>query len=131
MARVMVIEDEALLVASYERALRRGNHQVIPIHQGDGVVERTRAERPDLILVDIGVPGLDAPGFIRSVKQDPAMASIPIIVVSGMIPDREALDVLQPGWIEDVWLKPVRMERLLQRANAIPGTAPQSSCATP
>jgi hypothetical protein len=33
--------------------------------------------------------------------------------------DHEALAQLAPGWIEDVWLKPVRMERLLQRANAL------------
>jgi len=119
MARVMVIEDEALLVASYERALRRGQHSVIAVHEGTGASARARAERPDLILLDLGVPGLDPPGFIRAVKQDLATAAIPIIVVSGMTVDRELLDRLDPGWIEDVWLKPIRMERLLQRANAL------------
>ncbi len=119
MARVMVIEDEALLVASYERALRRGQHNVVPVHDGARALDRARAERPDLIFLDLGVPGLDALAFIRALKQDPATASIPIIVVSGMTLDRQALARLEPGWVEDVWLKPVRMERLLQRANAV------------
>ncbi|HYB73476.1 MAG TPA: response regulator [Candidatus Sulfotelmatobacter sp.] len=122
MARVLVIEDEALLVASYERALRRGQHTVIPLHDGAQAAARARAERPDLILMDLGVPGLDPVGFIRALKEDAATSSIPIIVVSGMTMDRQALAQLAPGWIEDVWLKPVRMERLLQRANAL--TAP-------
>ena len=122
MARVLVIEDEALLVASYERALRRGQHTVIPVHDGARAAARARAERPDLILMDLGVPGLDPVGFIRALKEDAATSSIPIIVVSGMTMDRQALAQLAPGWIEDVWLKPVRMERLLQRANAL--TAP-------
>jgi CheY-like chemotaxis protein len=119
MARVMVIEDEALLVASYERALRRGQHRVIPVHEGTRAAERARSERPDLILMDLGVPGLDPPAFIRAMKQDDATAAIPIIVVSGMMMDPEMLTGLEPGWIEEVWLKPVRMERLLQRANAL------------
>jgi CheY-like chemotaxis protein len=119
MARVMVIEDEALLLASYERALRRGRHAVIPVHEGAGAAGRAQAERPDLILVDLHVPGLDPVAFIRALKGDPATALIPIIVVSGITPDRQMLDQLSPGWIEEVWLKPVRMERLLQRANAI------------
>ena len=119
MARVMVIEDEALLVASYDRALRRGQHTVIPLHEGTEAAVRARAERPDLILMDLGVPGLDALAFIRALKQDGATASIPIIVVSGMTLDHQALGELEPGWVEDVWLKPIRMERLLQRANAL------------
>lgn len=125
MARVMVIEDEALLVASYERALRRGQHTVIPVHEGAQAVARARAERPDLILLDLGVPDLDPLGFIQAVKEDAATAAIPIIVVSGMTLDRQVLARLDPGWVEDVWLKPVRMERLLQRANAVTGTSPR------
>ena len=119
MARVMVIEDEALLVASYERALRRGQHTVIPVHEGSQAADRARAERPDLILLDLGVPGLDPLAFIRTLKEDAATGSIPIIVVSGMTLDRQAMARLEPGWIEEVWLKPIRMERLLQRANAL------------
>ncbi len=119
MARVMVVEDEALLVASYERALRRGQHAVIAAYDGRGAAARALAERPDLILLDLGVPDLDPSGFIRSMKQDPATASIPIIVVSGTAADPAFLAQFDPGWIEDVWLKPIRMERLLQRANAL------------
>lgn len=118
MARIMIVEDEALLVASYERALRRGQHAVIPVYRGEGALGQAQAERPDLILLDLGVPGLDPVGFIRALKRDPGTAPIPIIVVSGMTLDREALTQLEPGWVEDVWLKPIRMERLLQRANA-------------
>lgn len=123
MARVLVVEDEALLVASYERALRRGQHTVVPVHEGAQAAARARAEHPDLILMDLGVPGLDPVRFIRTLKEDAATAPIPIIVVSGMTMDRQALAQLEPGWIEEVWLKPVRMERLLQRVNAL--TAPR------
>jgi CheY-like chemotaxis protein len=119
MARVMVVEDEALLVASYERALRRGRHAVIAMHEGSQAAARALAERPDLILLDVGVPGLDPVAFIRTLKQDPATATIPIIVVSGVALDDRIQAQLQPRWIEDVWLKPIRMERLLQRANAL------------
>lgn len=120
----MVIEDEALLVASYERALRRGRHSIIAVHEGSRAAARAQAERPDLILLDLGVPGLDAAGFIRTLKQDPITADIPVIVVSGMTLGRSVLAQLRPEWIEDVWLKPVRMERLIQRANAIPPGKP-------
>ncbi len=126
MARVMVVEDEALLVASYERVLRRGQHTVIAAYSGGGAAARALAERPDLILLDLGVPDLDPSGFIRSVKQDLATASIPIIVVSGTAADPAFLAQLEPGWIEDVWLKPIRMERLLQRCNALPAARPPS-----
>jgi CheY-like chemotaxis protein len=121
MARVMVVEDEALLVASYERALRRGQHIVIAAYNGRGAAARALAERPDLILLDLGVPGLDPLGFIQAVKGDPATASIPIIVVSGTAADPALLAEFEPGWVEDVWLKPIRMERLLQRANVLAG----------
>ena len=120
MARVMVVEDEALLVASYERALRRGQHAVIAVHHGAEALRRAQAERPDLVLLDMRVPGLDPAAFIRGLKEEPATASIPIIVVSGMTVERQDIERLEPGWIEEVWLKPVRMERLLQRANALP-----------
>jgi CheY-like chemotaxis protein len=119
MPRVMVVEDEALLVASYERALRRGQHAVIAAYDGRGAAARALAERPDLILLDLGVPDLDPSAFIRAVKQNPATAFIPIIVVSGTAADPAFLDQFEPGWIEDVWLKPIRMERLLQRVNAL------------
>jgi CheY-like chemotaxis protein len=81
---VLCVDDEPLLTASLSRLLRRWGAQVLTASHGREALEvlaRT-AVRPDLIITDLKMPVLDGDGLIRALRLDPALAAIPVAVLS-------------------------------------------------
>jgi two-component system cell cycle response regulator DivK len=114
MARIMVVEDnEPSRDALGRRLVRRGS-EVIEAADGLEAVARAHSDHPDLILMDLGLPGIDGWEATRQLKQDEAVRHIPIIVLSAhaMIKDRNM--ALAAGG-DDFDTKPVKFQSLLAK----------------
>jgi two-component system, cell cycle response regulator DivK len=98
------------------RLLRKGYEVVLAVN-GLEAIERTSAERPELILMDLSMPVLDGYEATRRLKEDGETASIPIIGLSAhaMVGDREK--ALAAG-CDDYDTKPVELPRLLGKVEA-------------
>jgi len=114
MATILVVEDNEPSRNVLSRRLERRGYRVLLAVDGWQAVSVAHASKPDLILMDLGLPGIDGFEATSQLKQDAATRHIPIIVLSAhaMTNDREM--ALAAGG-DDFDTKPVRFQSLLAK----------------
>ena len=85
MARILVIEDNAATMKLTTLALRNAGHTALCAIDAEAGLVLARTGQPDLILMDVLLPGMDGLTAVALLKADPATAAIPIIVLSAML----------------------------------------------
>jgi two-component system, cell cycle response regulator DivK len=118
MSRILYVEDNEDNVFMLTRRLRRHGFDVSVAPDGERGVAMARAERPDLILMDLSLPLLDGWEAARLLKETPETWSIPIIALSAhaMAGDREK--AIAAG-CDDYDAKPVDLASLLSKIRAL------------
>ncbi len=117
MPKILVVDDDEMNRDMLSRRLLRKGYEVVLAVNGLEAIERTAAERPELILMDLSMPVLDGYEATRRLKGNGETASIPIIGLSAhaMVGDREK--ALAAG-CDDYDTKPVELPRLLGKVEA-------------
>ena len=120
MPRILMVEDNEENRDALSRRLQRRGFEVLMAVDGLQGVAMAKAERPDLILMDMNMPELDGWEATRQIKADPATASVPVIGLTAhaMTGDRER--AIAAG-CTDYHTKPVEFPRLLGQIEAILG----------
>jgi two-component system cell cycle response regulator DivK len=118
MATVMVVEDNELSRDALSRRLARRGYRIVLAEDGAQAIELARSERPDLILMDLGLPRIDGWEATRQLKADPATRRIPIIVLSAHAMTNDRDKALQAGG-DEFDTKPVRFQPLLNKMEAL------------
>jgi two-component system, cell cycle response regulator DivK len=113
---VLLAEDHEDTRRVYGLILRHYGYQVEEATNGEDAVELTRAWRPNLVLMDIGLPGIDGWQASRILKSDPETHAIPLIAFSARV-DSTA-DLAGRPTFDGYILKPVSPLELVQRVNA-------------
>jgi CheY-like chemotaxis protein len=118
MTRILYVEDNADNVYMLSRWLKRQGFEIAVAVDGERGVAAARDDRPDLILMDLSLPGVDGWEATRRIKAAPATRAIPVIALSAhvMAGDRER--ALAAG-CDDYDSKPVDFERLLAKIRAL------------
>lgn len=118
MARILYVEDNDDNVYMLRRRLERHGHEVIVATDGEGGVVLARAERPDLVLMDLSLPVMDGWEATRSLKAAAETRAIPVIALSAhaMPGDRER--ALAAG-CDDYDCKPVDLPSLLAKIDSL------------
>jgi CheY-like chemotaxis protein len=118
MAKILYVEDNEDNVYMLANRLRRSGFDVLAAENGARGLATARDERPDLILMDLSLPGLDGWEATRRLKAMPETAGIPVIALSAhaMAGDRE--QALAAG-CDDYDAKPVDFARLLAKIRAL------------
>ena len=78
--KIVIVDDDVLVRESVRLALDHAGYFVIAVGEPQRVLETVRLEKPDLIVMDLYMPGLDGRELIRSIKADPKISSTPVIV---------------------------------------------------
>ena len=114
MTTVLLVEDNEMNRDMLSRRLERRGYEVVLAEDGDQGLQRAAHTRPDLILLDMSLPGIDGWEVARRLKADPATATISIIALTAhaMAGDRER--ALQAG-CDDYDTKPIDLSRLLDK----------------
>ena len=84
MATVLVVEDNAANLKLVTMLLEHVGHSVLSAVDAEAGVSLARSQRPDLVLMDVQLPGMDGLAATALLKQDPATALIPIIALTAM-----------------------------------------------
>jgi len=82
MKKILLIEDEKILSEMYETRLKREGFEVINTRDAEGGLELIKKEKPDLILLDLLLPGMQGQEALRVLKEDPKTKDIPVIIFS-------------------------------------------------
>ena len=84
MAKILIIEDDKFLRELIVSKLTKENYRVFEAADGEEGVKKIREEKPDLILLDLILPGIDGFEVLSQMKSDPAVSSIPVIILSNL-----------------------------------------------
>ena len=113
--RVLVGDDDPAIVEMLVELLERdGRFEVQTAATGFDAGLRTKEFRPDVIVLDYMLPDINGNGVIRSIRSDPAMSAVKIIIVSGVV-SREAVAALLECGANDFMQKPFSIEQLVKK----------------
>lgn len=116
--KIVIVDDDVLIRETVRLALDHAGYYVIAVGEPERALTVVRTEKPDLVIMDLYMPGSDGRELIRELKADPAIAATPVILFSG---SDEAIDVvsgLQSGAVEYLG-KPIDGEVLLAKIKHI------------
>jgi CheY-like chemotaxis protein len=124
MARILYVEDNDDNVYVVQQRLGRAGHTVLVARDGAEGIAMAAAEKPDLVLMDLSMPGLDGWEATRRLKAAPETRAIPVIALSShaMAGDREK--ALAAG-CDDYDTKPVDIARLRGKIDALLAKTPR------
>ena len=92
MANVLIMENEPGIVMVLEMALSEAGHQVSSVADGQaGIDLLLGGEIPDVVLLDLNMPGLDERGVLAKMQQSPELCQIPVVLMTGDMLDDDAL----------------------------------------
>src|SRR5690349_10133880 len=117
MAKIMVVDDAPADLQNLKNILTKGGHQVIEVTSGQDSIAKAKAEKPDAIVMDVVMPGVNGFQATRQISKDPDTAAIPIIVVSAKNQETDRLWAMRQGAREYV-VKPVKEDRKSTRLNS-------------
>lgn len=113
---ILVVDDEPINRNLIERRLEREGYRVLTAENGREAVDKTREERPDLVLLDVMMPVMDGLEACRLIKDDAATQDIPIIFLSARDETQTKVNALALG-ANDYISKPFKVEELLARVD--------------
>lgn len=113
MADILLIEDSATDAHAYGSVLRSNGHEVLTASSGEEGMEMAEKHNPDLIIMDIVMPGLNGFQATRELRRGSTTASIPIIMMSTKDQETDRIWGLRQGAF-DYLVKPVKKRLLLK-----------------
>jgi CheY-like chemotaxis protein len=114
MPKLLLVEDNEENREILTRRLARRGYEVVEAKQGTEGIELAGSVKPDIILMDMTLPGLDGTEVATRLKANPETRSIPIIALTAHASETDRENALAAGF-DDFDTKPVDMERLLEK----------------
>ena len=114
MAKILVVEDEKQIADMISFKLSNAGHKVVRAPDGEQAMVLATRELPDLILLDVMMPGLGGVEVLRRLKNDPALRAVPVIMVSAKGHERDVLSGLRGGAVDYI-VKPFSLKELSAR----------------
>lgn len=98
--KILVVEDDKFLRNLLVRKLEEDNFNVLTSIDGNEALEKIKKETPDLILLDLILPGLNGFEILRQIKQDSNLNKIPVIILSNLGQQEEVKKGIQLGAVD-------------------------------
>ena len=118
MSQILVVEDDADIAALVAHYLERAGHRVDRLTSGAEVLPRLRRAPADLVILDLMLPGMDGLLVCQAMRSDPAIAAIPIIMVTARGEESDRVSGLELG-ADDYVTKPFSPKELTARVTAL------------
>ncbi|MFA6320307.1 MAG: response regulator [Candidatus Omnitrophota bacterium] len=115
--KILIVEDEKDILYLSEIRLKRSGYDVLEATNTKGLMELIRKEKPDLILLDLLLPGERGEEFCKKLKADPEFKKIPVILFTATA--QQVQEKIEITGAEDGILKPFEPEILLKKIKAL------------
>jgi two-component system KDP operon response regulator KdpE len=127
MTRVLIVDDEPQILRALRINLHARQYDVITATDGAEALHAAATHRPDLIVLDLGLPDIDGVEVIRKLR---SWTPVPIVILSGRMDSRQKVDALDAG-ADDYVTKPFNVDELLARIRAVTRRRVPPDAATP
>ena len=122
-SKIIVVEDEADILDVIEYNLTREGYKVLGFRDGEQGLEAIRGEEPQLVLLDLMLPGIDGIEICKKVKEDPVTRDVPVIMITAKTEESDVVLGLGVG-ADDYVSKPFSPKELVARVKAVLRRAP-------
>jgi two-component system alkaline phosphatase synthesis response regulator PhoP len=116
--RILVVDDEADILRLVEYNLARNGCRVTCVGSGEAALKSAREAPPDLVLLDLMLPGVDGFSVCRELKADPRTAAVPVVILSARGEESDVVAALELG-ADDYVTKPFSPRVLVARVRAV------------
>jgi len=117
-ANILVIEDDDIVARTIERSLRGSEFRVVIANSGVEGLKAAHRRPPDLVILDIVMPGKDGLAVCREMRSDPLLAETPILFLTAKIKDEDKISGFNAG-ADDYLCKPFNIDELILRLRAV------------
>ena len=117
-AKVLVVDDTPQNVKLLADLLRAKGYAVVTASAGPEALAQVEAERPDLVLLDVMMPGMSGYEVCQKIRANPATGILPVVMVTALDPSQERIKGLDAG-ADDFLTKPVNHAELLARVRSL------------
>lgn len=118
MARVLIVDDEPNIVLSLEFLMQQAGFEVATAADGETALQQVRTQAPDLVLLDISLPGISGFEVLETLRQEPAFKQLPIVMLTAHGREVEKEKGLALG-ADDYITKPFSTRQLVEKVQAL------------
>jgi len=97
MSKVLVVEDDPLMARLYQKAFTFEGYDVLVAYDGEEGLRKTKAEKPNLVLLDIMMPKMNGLEFLDSLKAHADIKTTPVVILTNLASDKDAEVALTKG----------------------------------
>jgi two-component system, OmpR family, KDP operon response regulator KdpE len=115
MTRILIVDDEPQILRALRINLTARQYEVLTAADGAQALASARADRPDIVVLDLGLPDIDGVEVIAHLR---TWSPVPIVVLSGRVDSHDKVDALDAG-ADDYVTKPFSVDELLARIRAV------------
>ena len=115
---ILIVEDEKDIVKMLDYNLKKEGYKILVAHDGEDALDEANAKRPDLILLDLMLPGVDGLEVCKQLKLERKTASIPVIMLTAKAQESDKVVGLELG-ADDYVTKPFSPRELIARIKAV------------
>jgi DNA-binding response OmpR family regulator len=119
-ARILVADDDVDIRELVEFKLSTLGHDVVAVSDGAAAIDACRAQRPDLAVLDVMMPGVSGLDAIRAIRADPTLAGLPVILLTARAQESDVETGFDSG-ADDYITKPFSPRELASRVEALLG----------
>ena len=117
-ANILVVEDDDIVALTIERCLRREDYRVTLANSGVEGLQQARRHKPELVILDVIMPGLDGFAVCREMRADPILSDVPILFLTARAKPEDRITGFNVG-ADDYLVKPFNLDELTLRVRAI------------
>jgi adenylate cyclase len=116
--KILIVDDTPHNVKMLADLLSAKGYAIVTAASGQEGLDRVEADQPDLVLLDVMMPGMDGYEVCRRIRADPKYGILPVVMVTALDPARERIKGLEAG-ADDFLTKPVNMAELIARVRSL------------
>ena len=118
MSVILIIDDSPTELHLFQNMLEKSGFSTLVADSGEEGLRQAKSSRPDLILMDVVMPGMNGFQATRELSRDPTTASIPVVMVTTKSEETDRVWGMRQGAI-DYLVKPVTQEQLVDKVKAV------------
>ncbi|HAD81916.1 MAG: hypothetical protein A2509_02800 [Candidatus Edwardsbacteria bacterium RIFOXYD12_FULL_50_11] len=122
--KIMVVDDEPYIARVIKFKLEQEGYTVISANDGQSGLQKIKEEKPDMVLLDVMMPGLSGYEVCQKIREDAELAGIPVVILTAKGQERDREQGLSMG-ASDYITKPFSPNRLLELVKSMIGDAKQ------
>ncbi len=116
--KILIVEDEKDIVKMLEYNLKKEGFRTLSVHDGEDALDLANREHPDLVILDLMLPGIDGLEVCKTLKKESKTTSIPIIMLTAKSQESDKVIGLELG-ADDYMTKPFSPRELIARIKAV------------